>query len=47
MVGPIAFGWMLDHALGHVLFLVVAGFFVLAIATVVQVRRIGPTRFAA
>jgi FSR family fosmidomycin resistance protein-like MFS transporter len=47
MIGPVAFGWMLDHALGHVLFLVVAGFFVLSIATVVQVRRIGPARFAA
>jgi MFS family permease len=39
MLGPVWFGFMLDHALGRQMFLVVAVLFVAAIATVTQVRR--------
>ena len=38
-VGPVWFGFMLDHALGREMFFVVAGLLVAAIATVTQVRR--------
>ena len=39
MVGPIWFGLMLDHALGREMFYVVAALLVLAVATVIRVRR--------
>ena len=39
MLGPVWFGFMLDHALGRQMFFVVAALFVAAIATVTQVRR--------
>lgn len=39
MLGPVWFGFMLDHALGRQMFFVVAVLFVAAIATVTQVRR--------
>ena len=39
MLGPVWFGFMLDHALGRQMFFVVAALFILAIATVTQVRR--------
>ncbi len=38
-VGPVWFGFMLDHALGREMFFVIAGLLVAAIATVTQVRR--------
>lgn len=41
-IGPILFGFMLDHAMGRQVFLAVAGFFAIAIVTVVQVRRVRP-----
>lgn len=39
MLGPVWFGFMLDHALGRQMFFVVAALLVAAIATVTQVRR--------
>src|SRR4029079_9326758 len=39
MLGPIWFGIMLDHGLAREVFFVIGGLFVVAIATVVQVRR--------
>lgn len=39
MVGPVWFGVMLDHALGREMFYVVAALLVLAVGTVVRVRR--------
>jgi MFS family permease len=39
MLGPIWFGIMLDHGLAREMFIVIAMLFVVAIATVVQVRR--------
>ena len=39
MLGPVWFGLMLDHALGREMFYVVAGLLVLAVGTVVRVRR--------
>ena len=39
MVGPIWFGLMLDHALGREMFYVVAALLVLAVGTVIRVRR--------
>jgi len=39
MVGPIWFGVMLDHGLGREMFYVVAALLVLAVGTVVRVRR--------
>ncbi|MFO1324032.1 MAG: MFS transporter [Burkholderiales bacterium] len=39
MIGPIWFGLMLDHALGREMFYVVAALLVLAVGTVVRVRR--------
>ena len=41
-LGPILFGFMLDHAMGRSVFLAVAVCYTLAIATVVQVRRVRP-----
>ena len=41
-IGPILFGFMLDHAMGRHVFLAVAAFFAIAIVTVVQVRRVRP-----
>jgi MFS transporter, FSR family, fosmidomycin resistance protein len=38
--GPVIFGWMLDHAHPREIFLVMAGLFVAAIVTVVNVRRV-------
>ena len=38
-LGPIFFGLMLDHALGREMFFVIAALYVIAIATVVNVRR--------
>ncbi len=38
-LGPVWFGFMLDHALGREMFYVVAGLLVATIGTVVQVRR--------
>ena len=45
-LGPIWFGFMLDHAMGGAVLTSVAACFVLAIATVLQVRRIGVARAA-
>jgi len=39
MLGPVWFGVMLDHGLAREVFFVIGGLFVVAIATVVQVRR--------
>ncbi|NDP43646.1 MAG: multidrug efflux MFS transporter [Aromatoleum sp.] len=39
VLGPIAFGFLLDHDAARMVFLVAAGCFFLAIATVVQARR--------
>ena len=39
MLGPVWFGLMLDHGLGREMFYVVAGLLVLAVGTVVRVRR--------
>jgi len=41
MLGPVWFGIMLDHGLAREVFFVIAALFVIAIATVVQVRRAG------
>jgi predicted MFS family arabinose efflux permease len=41
MLGPVWFGMMLDHGLAREVFFVIAALFVIAIATVVQVRRAG------
>jgi len=41
MLGPVWFGIMLDHGLSREVFFVIAALFVIAIATVVQVRRAG------
>jgi FSR family fosmidomycin resistance protein-like MFS transporter len=43
-LGPIWFGFMLDHALGREMFAVVAALLIVAIATVTQVRRAGEVR---
>lgn len=45
-IGPIWFGFMLDHALGQAVFAGAAACFVVAIATVLQVRRAGAVRAA-
>jgi len=42
MLGPIGFGIMLDHGLAREVFFVIGSLFVIAIATVVRVRRVGP-----
>ena len=39
MLGPVWFGMMLDHGLAREVFFVIGALFVVAIATVVQVRR--------
>jgi MFS family permease len=39
MIGPVWFGYMLDHGMGKAVFMGAAACFVVAIATVVQVRR--------
>jgi MFS family permease len=39
MLGPVWFGMMLDHGLAREVLLVIGGLLVIAIATVVQVRR--------
>ena len=36
---PLLFGWMLDHGAPRAIFVAIAGFMLLTIATVVQVRR--------
>jgi MFS transporter, FSR family, fosmidomycin resistance protein len=41
MLGPVWFGMMLDHGLAREVFFVIGALFVVAIATVVQVRRAG------
>jgi MFS transporter, FSR family, fosmidomycin resistance protein len=41
MLGPVWFGMMLDHGLAREVFFVIAALFVIAIATVVQVRHAG------
>jgi len=41
-VGPVLLGFMLDHALARELFFAIAGFLLLAIGTVAQVRRAAP-----
>jgi MFS transporter, FSR family, fosmidomycin resistance protein len=41
MLGPVWFGLMLDHGLAREVFFVIGALFVIAIATVVQVRRAG------
>ena len=46
MIGPVWFGFMLDHAMGGAVFASAAACFVVAIATVLQVRRIGLARAA-
>jgi MFS family permease len=38
-VGPVVFGFMLDHALAHELFYAIATCLLLAIGTVVQLKR--------
>ena len=45
-IGPIWFGFMLDHAMGQAVFAGAAVCFVVAIATVLQVRRVGAARAA-
>ena len=44
MVGPMWFGLMLDHALGREMFYVVAALLVLAVGTVIRVRRASSQR---
>ena len=39
MIGPIWFGLLLDHGLARQMFFVVSGLLVVAVATVLQVRR--------
>ena len=46
MLGPVWFGMMLDHGFGQQVFFMIAALFVVAIATVVQVRRAGTMRTA-
>jgi MFS family permease len=46
-LGPVLFGFMLDHALAREMFFAVAACLALAIATVVQVRRAGAAPGAA
>ncbi len=41
-LGPVAFGLMLDHGLAREMFFLVAGLYLVAIATVVNVRRAAP-----
>jgi len=41
MLGPVLFGVMLDHGLARQTFIVIGVLFVVAIGTVVQVRRVG------
>lgn len=43
-LGPVVFGFMLDHALAREMFFAVAGCLALAVGTVVQVRRAGAAR---
>ena len=45
-VGPIAFGFMLDHALAHELFYAIATCLLLAIGTVVSLKRTSPRHAA-
>jgi MFS family permease len=47
MLGPVWFGFMLDHGMGKAVFASAAGCFVVAIATVLQVRRATPARAGA
>ena len=47
MIGPIWFGLMLDHAAAREVLIAIAGCFLVAIATVLQVRRGAGTRRAA
>jgi predicted MFS family arabinose efflux permease len=44
MLGPVWFGMMLDHGLAREVFFVIGALFIIAIATVVQVRRAGVTQ---
>jgi MFS transporter, FSR family, fosmidomycin resistance protein len=46
MLGPVWFGIMLDHALAREVLFVIAGLLVIAIGTVVQVRRVAVLRTA-
>ena len=46
MLGPVWFGFMLDHAMGTMVFASAAACFVVAIATVFKVRRTGVARAA-
>lgn len=46
MLGPVWFGAMLDHALAREVLFVIAGLLLVAIGTVVQVRRANPLRTA-
>ena len=41
-IGPVVFGFMLDHALAHELFYAIAACLLLAIGTVVQLKRASP-----
>jgi MFS family permease len=41
MLGPVWFGLMLDHGLAREVFMLIGALFVIAIGTVVQVRRVG------
>ena len=45
-VGPIFFGFMLDHALAHELFYAIAACLLLAICTVVSLKRTSPRHAA-
>ena len=46
MLGPVWFGMMLDHGLAREVFFVIGALFVVAIGTVVQVRRAGTPQAA-
>ena len=46
MVGPVWFGYMLDHGMGKAVFASAAACFLIAIATVLQVRRSAVARAA-
>jgi len=46
MVGPVWFGFMLDHGMGNAVFAGAGACFAIAIATVLQVRRVGVARTA-
>lgn len=44
MIGPVWFGFMLDHGMGQMVFASAAACFIVAIATVLQVRRVAVAR---